>query len=92
MKTRWENNVIDHTSAIHTENKTELSWPIGLGVICDENQIGQQRDRLYRYDLRQKQYWTIVTNQNYDENRIGQWCDRWLLLKTCYFVACNKLF
>ena len=41
MKIRQVNDVIDCTSAIYIENEIELSWPIGLGAICDENQIRQ---------------------------------------------------
>ena len=44
----------DHTCAIYFENKTKLSWLIWKGTVYEEKEIGQQRDRLYRYDLDQK--------------------------------------
>ena len=28
MKTRKNNNVIDHIGSVYAENETELSWPI----------------------------------------------------------------
>lgn len=40
MKTRWDNDMTDHTCAVYDENDIELFWPIGLGVDNDENQIG----------------------------------------------------
>ena len=55
MKTKQYYVVIDHTGAVYTKNETELSWPIRLSVIRDENQIEQQHDWSYRCDLRQKQ-------------------------------------
>ena len=45
-KTRQDNDVNDCTGAVYTENKTELSWLIRLGAICDENQTKQRRDWL----------------------------------------------
>ena len=41
MKTKWNNDMIKCTGEVYTENDIELSWPMGLGVDCDENQIGQ---------------------------------------------------
>ena len=46
MKTKQDNDMTNHISAVYVENDTELSWPIGLGAVCEENQIGQQRDEL----------------------------------------------
>ena len=37
MKTK----VTDCTNMVFIESEIELSWPIGLGMVCDENQIGQ---------------------------------------------------
>ena len=37
--------VTNHTRAIYAKNESKLSWSIELGVHCDENQIGQWRDR-----------------------------------------------
>ena len=33
--------MIDYIGASYTETNTKLSWPIGSGANCDENQIGQ---------------------------------------------------
>lgn len=41
MKTKKDNDMTDCTEVIYTKNKTELSWPIGPGVVCDENQTWQ---------------------------------------------------
>lgn len=41
MKTRQVNNVTNRTDAVYIENGNEMSWPIKLGVNCDENQIGE---------------------------------------------------
>ena len=32
--------MIDCTSAVYAKNDTELLWLIGLGIDCNENQIG----------------------------------------------------
>ena len=37
MKTRQNNNLIDRTGTVYAENKIELSWPIGLGGVYNEN-------------------------------------------------------
>ena len=41
IKTIQENNVINHTSLVYIETKTELLRPIKLGMVCYKNQIGQ---------------------------------------------------
>ena len=46
--------MINHTGAFYTENDIELSQLIGLGVVYDENQIGQRCDISYRCDLHRK--------------------------------------
>ena len=38
-KTKQDNDMTDHTSVVYIENDTEMSWPIGSGADCDENQI-----------------------------------------------------
>ena len=43
-KSRQVNDVTDCRDVVYAENKTELSWLIGSGAVCDENQIGKQRD------------------------------------------------
>ena len=47
MKTRLDNDMIDYTTTVYTENKIKLSWPIGVGEIYDKNKIGQWHNRLY---------------------------------------------
>lgn len=44
MKTRSDNDVADRIDTVYVENETKLSWSIELGVVCDENKIGQQYD------------------------------------------------
>ena len=44
IKTKQDNDMSNHTSAIYTEKETELSWPIGPSAVCDENQLGIQCD------------------------------------------------
>lgn len=51
----------DPTGVVYVENETYLSWLIGLGAVCDENQIEQWCDRSYRFGLHKKQYWTFET-------------------------------
>ena len=41
--------------ANYDENKTQLAWPIRLGVVCEENQIGEQHDQSHKFGLRQNQ-------------------------------------
>ena len=36
-KTRQDNDMTDCIGTIYVENETELSWPIKLGVVYDEN-------------------------------------------------------
>lgn len=40
-KIRLDNYMTDHIDMVYIENETELSWPMGLGTVYDENQIGQ---------------------------------------------------
>ena len=41
MKTRQDNDVIDHLEMVYIENETELSCLIGLGIVYDKNQTEQ---------------------------------------------------
>lgn len=50
-KIRQENDMTYRIGTIYTENKIELSPPIGLGVVYEENKIEKQHDRSYRYGL-----------------------------------------
>lgn len=45
----------DLIGMVYPENETKLSWPIGIGVVCDENQTEQWHDQSYRCGLCQKQ-------------------------------------
>lgn len=63
MKTTQYNDVTDPTNVVYAEDEIELSWLIGKGAICKENQIGKWCDRKYRGCLRQNWYLTVVTNQ-----------------------------
>lgn len=62
MKTKQDNNVTDHIGVVYAENETELSWPIGPDAVCEENQIGQWHNWLYRYGLHWKWNWVVVTD------------------------------
>lgn len=41
MKTRQDNDMTEHIGVVYTKNDIELSWAIGLSVLCDENQKRQ---------------------------------------------------
>lgn len=49
----------DCIGVVYIETKIELSWPIYLGTVCDENQTTQQHDWLYRFHLQWKQNWIV---------------------------------
>ena len=51
MKTKQDHDLINHAGVVYIKNDTDLSWLIGSSVDCDENQIGQLRDSLYRCGL-----------------------------------------
>lgn len=36
-KTRSDNDMIGDTNVVYAKHDIELSWPIRLGVVCDEN-------------------------------------------------------
>ena len=40
MKTIQDNDMTNHTGVVYSENNIELSWPIILGTVFDEKQIG----------------------------------------------------
>lgn len=54
MKTRHNNVVTNHIRTVYAKNEIELSWPIELGLVCYQNQIGEQHEWTYRCDLHQK--------------------------------------
>lgn len=46
MKMRQDNDVTNHTSPLYTKkNEIEMSCPIQQGMVYDEHQTGQQRDK-----------------------------------------------
>lgn len=45
IKTRQDNDVTDRIGVHYVENKTELSWTIRWGVVCDKNQTREWCDR-----------------------------------------------
>ena len=51
MKTIQDNDTTDLIGLVYAKNDIEHSWLIKSGVVYDENQIGQQRDQLYRCGL-----------------------------------------
>ena len=47
MKTKQDNNVIDHIGEFYGKNDTELSWPIGPSAVSDKYKREQWHDRSY---------------------------------------------
>ena len=37
MKTRQDNDMIDHASVFYVKNDIELLWLIEPGIVCDKN-------------------------------------------------------
>ena len=54
--------MIDCIDMVYVENETEMLWSIELGLIFNDNKIGQRRDWSYKGGLHQKWNWTIMTN------------------------------
>ena len=48
--------MIDYISVVYNETEIELWRPIWPNIVYDKNQRGEWRDRLYKSDLRKKQY------------------------------------
>lgn len=46
-KTKQENDMADHIGLVYVEIETQLSIPMWLGAIYDENQTGKRLDRSY---------------------------------------------
>ena len=58
---------------VYAENKTKLSWLIGLGVVCYQNQIRQQHDQTNHIgavyvENETEMSWSIRPGVVYDEN------------------------
>ena len=45
--------MLNRIDVVYAENKVEFPWLISPGMVYDENQIGQGRDRLYRCGMHQ---------------------------------------
>ena len=69
MKSKQENDVIGHTSAVYAKIETKLSLLIGQDAVYHKNQIGQWCDQSYKCDLCRIRYWTIKT----DKTMCGLW-------------------
>lgn len=50
-KTKQDNNMIECLGVVYAETETKLSGPIKRGVVCYQNQIEKQHDKLYKCDL-----------------------------------------
>ena len=83
MKTRQDNDMIDHTCMIYVKNDNEISYRMGSSAICDKNKSGQRRDRSYRCSLHKKtilnyhdrsdRVLTVIKKKK--KKNIGQLCD-----------------
>ena len=78
MKTRQDNDVIDHVGVFYFGNDTKLSWPIESGDEYDENHIRQvvtdHTDAVY-VENKIELSWLIGSGTICDKNQIGQWHD-----------------
>ena len=77
MKNRYDNDVTNPIDVVYAENDTELSWLIGLGVDCDEYQIGQLHDWLYGCGLYWK--WNRATMTNWTRSSLWQKPDKTMM-------------
>lgn len=57
------NSVFYCTSVIYEKNEIEVSWSIELGVICDENKIGQWHDLSNKCGLYWKWNWVVIIDR-----------------------------
>ena len=60
-KTKQDNDVIDLIGLVYTKKNIELSRPIWLAVVYEENQTIQWCDQLYMCHLHRNRNWTIGT-------------------------------
>ena len=60
-KTRYDNDMIDHTSAVYVEIRNKLLRPIEQDTVYHKKQTRQRRDRSHRCDLYRIRYWTVKT-------------------------------
>ena len=82
MKTTQDNDVSDHTGVISIEYDIELSRPITLSVVYDEDEIRQQRDQLYMFALCRIWNWTVMTDLiGYSVWRRPDRTTMWLIIK-----------
>ena len=68
-KTKQDNNMIECLGVVYAETETKLSGPIKRGVVCYQNQIEKQHDKLYKSDLHWKWSWVVLT----DRTECGLW-------------------
>lgn len=75
MKTRHDNNMIDHIDVIYVKNEIELLWPIDLGKVCEkttqDNNVTDHTSAVY-IENETKFSWSIGSGANYGENQIRQ--------------------
>ena len=50
-KKKQNSDVTNRMGVVYLENDTEQLWSIGPSVVCDENKIGELRDRYYKCSL-----------------------------------------
>ena len=55
--------MIDGIVVVYAENDIELSWSIEPSVVHDKNETWQRCNWSYSYDLHQKWFWTVLTEQ-----------------------------
>ena len=55
MKTRHDNNVVNHIGPLYIENETKLLWSIQQGTVYDKDQTTQWYDWSYKCGLRRNQ-------------------------------------
>ena len=63
MKARQDKDMTNRTSAFYAENKTEMSWPIGLSAVCDENHPKTTTWSIIDSGLHWKHNWAIVIDR-----------------------------
>ena len=79
MKTKEDKDVIDRIDVVYYKNEAQPTWPIESSAVCEKNKITERHNRSYKYNLCEKWHRLVVidwTDVVYDENQIGQRCDR----------------
>ena len=76
MKTRQDNDVIDHIGLVYIKIETELSRPIELGAVCDETRQDSDVTDLIGTVYAENNTglsWPIEPCLVFDENRTMTW-------------------